>query len=293
MEGLDITLSPEDFKLIRDLIAKHSGISLPDSTHYLVERRLRSRLIALELKGFREYYRHLKYGRETDLELAEMIERITTNETYFFREVYQLDGFVKEIVPDILRQRASVGMSTDLAPIRIWSAGCSSGEEPYTIAMAMNEKYGESQVKYEVFGNDISRHAIARALDGLYREASFREIEPGMREKYFDSKENRTRIRDFIRRNVRFRFGNLMNPETLVGYSYMDVIFCRNVMIYFSQESRERVLDTFYERLRPGGYLLLGHSETIDSSKCKFEFVPLKGCLVYRKPRIQSELETV
>ena len=89
MEGLDITLSPEDFKLIRDLIDKHSGIRLPDSTHYLVERRLRPRLLALEFEGFREYYRHLKYGRETEVELAEIIERITTNETYFFRHIPQ------------------------------------------------------------------------------------------------------------------------------------------------------------------------------------------------------------
>ena len=155
--------------------------------------------------------------------------------------------------------------------------------------MVMNEKYGESKVKYDVLGNDISRHAIDRAVDGLYREASFREISPEFREKYFDSEENRTRIRDFIRKSVRFRFGNLMNPETLTGYSYMDVIFCRNVMIYFSKESRRRVLDTFYDRLRPGGYLLLGHSETIESAKCKFEFVPLENCLVYRKPRVQLE----
>mgnify|MGYP001251660544 CR=1 FL=1 len=289
MDGLDITLSPEDFKLIRDLIDEHSGIRLPDYTHFIVERRLRPRLLALEVNGFREYYRHLKYGREIELEMAEIIERITTNETYFYRESYQLEAFANEVVPDLLEQRASVGMSTELAPIRIWSAGCSTGEEPYTLAMVMNEKYGESRVKYEILGNDISRNAIDRANDGLYREASFREIEPDLREKYFDSKKNKTQIRDFIRKNVRFRFGNLMSPETLTGYNYMDVIFCRNVMIYFSKESRKKVLDTFYERLRPGGYLLLGHSETIDSSKCKFEFVPLETCLVYRKPRAHED----
>lgn len=280
MKDLDngIVLSDEEFLLIRDLIFDYCGIMLPESVKFLVERRLRPRLDAFNAKNFLEYYRAVKYGREKTQELDEIVELITTNETYFFREQHQLRAFSQEIIPSLMANREPH------MPIRIWSAGCSSGEEPYTIAMLLADLPAPPHVSFEIFGSDISRKVLRIARGGAYREASFRETPPEYIERYFDQ-DGRTRIlRDSIRSRVTFGHLNLMDEAALGLVANVDVVFCRNVMIYFSKSSRTRLLNSFFRKMRPGGYLLLGHSESLVNASTNFEIVALKSDIVYRKP---------
>ncbi len=274
----NIRLQEAEFRLLREIIHEHCGIFLPDNVTFLLERRLRPRLKALELDGFRSYYRYVKYTRDGYQELCEIVERITTNETYFFREEYQLKDFIEEIIPDVLQAHDQE------LPVNIWSAGCSSGEEPYTLAMLLNDSGFTNSFEFNILANDISQQVLDKARDGIYREASFRETRPDVMMRYFRREGARFRINENIRRQVTFEQANLIDSSTLVGYRNFDVIFCRNVMIYFAKESREQLLQEFLERLRPGGYLLLGHSESLVNLSTGFELIPLKRGIVYRKP---------
>jgi chemotaxis protein methyltransferase CheR len=274
----NIRLQEAEFRLLREIIHEHCGIFLPDNVTFLLERRLRPRLKALELDDFRSYYRYVKYTRDGYDELCEIVERITTNETYFFREEYQLKDFIEEVIPDILQEH-----ERDLA-VNIWSAGCSSGEEPYTLAMLLNDSGFTNSFEFNILANDISQQVLDKARDGIYREASFRETRPDVMMRYFRREGARYRINENIRRQVTFEQANLIDSSTLIGYQNFDVIFCRNVMIYFAKKSREQLLQEFLERLRPGGYLLLGHSESLVNLSTGFELIPLKRGIVYRKP---------
>lgn len=281
----NIRLQEAEFRLLREIIHEHCGIFLPDNVTFLLERRLRPRLKALELDDFRSYYRYVKYTRDGYQELCEIVERITTNETYFFREEYQLKDFIEEIIPDVLQAHERE------LPVNIWSAGCSSGEEPYTLAMLLNDSGFTNSFEFNILANDISQQVLDKAQDGIYREASFRETRPDVMMRYFRREGARFRINENIRRQVTFEQANLIDSSTLIGYRNFDVIFCRNVMIYFAKESREQLLQEFLERLRPGGYLLLGHSESLVNLSTGFELIPLKRGIVYRKPLDDSLLD--
>lgn len=271
-------MTDEEFRLIRDLISDYCGIYFADSFKYLVERRLQPRLPVLNLTSFRDYYRMLKYSPDRAKEFDEIVERVTTNETYFFREMYQLRAFVEEVIPLVVAQRKPGDR------IRVWSAGCSTGEEPYTIAMLLDEAPVAKPFTVEVFGNDISRKVLRTARAGNYRESSFRQTEQRYIDKYFTKDGRAFQLNDGIRNRVTFGHLNLMDDAAMSLIANVDVIFCRNVIIYFSPEARARLLNMFHRKLRPGGYLLLGHSESLINASTDFELVPLKHDIVYRKP---------
>lgn len=277
--GLSVEMTDEEFRLVRDLVYEHCGIFLPDNMKYLVERRVRPRLAVYDLASFRDYYRLLKYGRDRSTEFDQIVERITTNETYFFREDYQLRSFVEEIIPDIVKDREPD------SPIRIWSAGCSSGEEPYTIAMVLEDCLEAKGRTFEIFGNDISRRVLRLARDGVYRASSFRQTDRSYMQRFFVQEGDTYRLREHIRRRVTFGHLNLMDEAAMALIANVDVVFCRNVMIYFANESRERLVDILHKKLRPGGYLLLGHSESLINVSTGFELMPMKSDIAYRKPR--------
>ena len=271
-------MTDEEFRLLRDLIADYCGIYFADSFKYLVERRLQPRLPIFGLTSFREYYRVLKYGPEAAREFDEIVERVTTNETYFFRELQQLRAFTDEVLPQIVQ-----GREQD-SSIRLWSAGCSTGEEPYTIAMLLDETPTARAHRFEIFGNDISRKVLRTAREGVYRESSFRATEQRYIDRYFARENSLLRLRDEVRNRVTFGHLNLMNEGSMALLSNVDAIFCRNVIIYFDQRARSSLLGMFYRKLRPGGFLLLGHSESLINVSTDFELVPLKNDMVYRKP---------
>lgn len=268
----------EEFRLIRDLICDFCGIFFPESMKFLVERRLQPRLPVFGFTNFRDYYRLIKFGREREQEFDEIVERVTTNETYFFRESRQLQAFTDEVLPIVTKQRG------DDARIRIWSAGCSTGEEPYTIAMLLEEVPAARGRQFDIFGNDISRKVLRTAREAVYTSSSFRATEDSQRDRYFEKQGRTYRLRDTIRNRVTFGHLNLMDGGGLALIGQVDLIFCRNVMIYFDPDSRRRLIDTFHKKLRPGGILMLGHSESLINESTAFELLPLKHDIVYRKP---------
>jgi chemotaxis protein methyltransferase CheR len=273
-----VNMTDEEFRLLRDLICEYCGIHFPDSMEFLMERRLGPRLPVHGLSSFRDYYRLVKYGREREAELDEIVERITTNETYFFRERYQLDAFTGEVLPRILERR------DPKRRVRIWSAGCSTGEEPYTIAMLLADEPRARGFEFDLFGNDISRKVLRTARAGIYTRASFRETSPALVERFFTPQGRAFGLRDSIRNAVTFGHLNLMDETALALINNVDVIFCRNVIIYFDPPSRARLLATFHRKLQPGGYLLLGHAESLINETTDFEIVALERDIVYRKP---------
>ncbi len=273
-------LSREVFRLLRDEIYQYSGLWFEDDSTYLVQRRLTPRLEALSLDDFGDYVRYLRTGsaEARRAELDEIVERVTTNETYLFREAYQLAAFRDEILPQIFEHKPRGKRLT------VWSAGCSSGEEAYTIAILIQETalFGDWEVR--VFGSDISRRVLGVARKGMYGRSSYRVTEPRVARRYFREVDGKHQVRDEVRQMVSFGQINLVDEPMTALVGEVDVIFCRNVLIYFNPESRKRVIETLHRKLSKKGYLLLGHSESLISLTTAFELVHLKNDMVYRKP---------
>ncbi|MFC1654904.1 CheR family methyltransferase [Myxococcota bacterium] len=278
-----IGMTREEFRLLRDLVYEYCGIFFQDEVKYLLERRLNARLREHTLNSFNEYYRYLRYSPSRSRELEEIVELLTTNETYFFREEYQLKAFSDEILPEVVREHKGSKR------LRIWSAGCSTGEEAYTIAILLRENPELSDWDVEIFANDISRKVIQRARKGEYGRSSFRSIGDAFHAKYFRPQGEHYVVTDELRSLVSFGQLNLLDDEMLQLIGKVDVIFCRNVLIYFDRPARLRVLSTFYDKLNERGYLLLGHSESLMNVSTDFELVHLKNDLVYRKPSVAGE----
>src|SRR5579883_1855170 len=250
-------MTDEEFRLLRDLIRDHCGVSFADDSKFLVERRLLPRLEALRLRGFTDYYRYLRYASDARAELDEIVERVTTNETYFFRECFQ-----HEILPALHARGPRAG-----GRLHLWSAGCSTGEEAYTIAMLVRESGLFAGWEVRVFGSDVSRRVIAAARRGIYGRSSFRATDERHLARYFHpvgpAGDVRYQVNDDVRAMVHFGLLNLIEDETLAIVGEMDAIFCRNVLIYFDQDARRRVVAAFHRKLGRGGYLLLGHTESL------------------------------
>ena len=273
------SLKLREFRLIRDFINQFCGIYFADDSSYVVERRLRERLRELRVGDFGEYYRYLQYHPKAERELEAAAEVLTTNETYFFREAYQLRAFTDEILPAV-RERALARGSKRLD---VWSAGCSSGEEVFTIAMLIDASGLFDGWDVRVFGNDISRRVLSKARGATYGSASFRAMIPHYA-KYFIESDEGKQVHPRIRAMCHFGHLNLMNQRRAAIVGRVDVTFCRNVLIYFDDASRTKVLETIYQRLNRGGYLLLGHSESLLRSSTAFEITQLTTDIVYRRP---------
>ena len=269
---------PDDvFRLLRDQIYRRSGIWFNDTSKYLLQKRLSPRARELNFDSFQKYFYFLQYDPRADAEYDQIFDLITTNETYFFREPAQLQAFVEEIVPDLMARKP-------VKKIRIWSAGCSSGEEAYSIAMLLQEAGWYEHAHFEIFASDINQQVLAKARKGHYRENAFRATQPLMREKYFTREaDGGWRIRDEIRNRVSFGRLNLYDESRVSLLGHLDVVFCRNVIIYFDDNSKKVVVNNFYNRLIDGGYLLLGHSESLISLSTQFKLRHLKNDMVYQK----------
>ncbi|MBI2891567.1 MAG: protein-glutamate O-methyltransferase CheR [Nitrospirae bacterium] len=277
---LGLQMSDQEFALIRDFIRDYCGIYFENGSKAIVEMRLARNATKLNLRSFLDYYYLLKYDERREQELQELVESITTKETYFFREVSQLKALAEEILPDILQRKRSRERV-----VRIWSAGCATGEEPYSIAMVLLEDGRTEAWRREIIANDISKRALQVSRLGLYGESSMRAIAPALKQKYFRREENnRYRVLDQVKSLVQFAHVNLLSSERLALLPQMDVVFCRNVLMYFDQEHRRRVVNAFFEKLEPGGFLLLGHAESLMSLSTGFDLVQLTHDLVYRKP---------
>lgn len=271
-------MSEEEFRLLRDLVHEHCGIFFRDDHRYLMERRLAPRLEALGLREFAAYHRFLRFDPGRAAELQKAVDGLTTNETYFYREPLQLDALAREILPALARERAAD------RTLRILSAGCSTGEEAYTIAVLVRDSRLFEGWQVEISGCDISSRCVEHARAGVYGEHAFRNAEAEPMRRWFHLRDGKWVIDEAIKKMVRFGRENLLDPRALASLANLDVLVCRNVMIYFDTPARKQVLRTFHEKLRDGGWLLLGHSESLINLTADFEIVHLQSDLVYRKP---------
>jgi chemotaxis protein methyltransferase CheR len=277
-----IPLGEGEFRLLRDLIREYCGIFFDDGSRFLLERRLSRRLKLHHLSDFRDYYRLLLYDKKKDDELTAAIDVLTVNETFFFREKNQLTAFSDEILPEIRET------NREKKRIRIWSAGCSTGEEPYTIAMLILEYGGLCGWDIEILGSDINQRVLAAARRGVYRKNSFRSTETYFVGKYFREEEGSFLVSEDVKRLVSFSCLNLLDPFKVRFMGQMDVIFCRNVLIYFDHMARKKVVENFSSNLVEGGYLLLGHAESLINISTSFSLRHLKNDMVYQKPTTQG-----
>ena len=283
----DIKMSDEEFLLVRNLIYNFCGLFFAEESKFLLERRLSPRLAHHQLATFHDYYYYLRYDLNREQELSDIMDLLTTNETYFFRESFQLKAFTEEIVPEISALKSARGEKT----LRIWSAGCSTGEEPYTIAMLLLEKPELAGWKIEIIGTDISQRVLHQARKGVYGNSSFRVTEPVYKNRYFHEQDGGHRVVDRIRELVTFSRLNLYDQSRFLFLGKIDIIFCRNVIIYFDQPAKKKVIEHFYSTLNPGGFLLLGHSESLMNITTAFKLRHFKNDMVYEKPaRAEGEL---
>jgi chemotaxis protein methyltransferase CheR len=273
-----VPLGVEEFRLIRELILRYCGVMLGDEQRVFVERRLRERLTQLGIADFRGYYRFLRFDPAGLQEIEDAAESITTHETYFFREDYKLRAFRDEVLTELYRSRSTSRR------IGIWSAGCSTGEEPYTLAMLLLEAGIPSGWDVRIFGSDLSRRVISHARRGVYGSSSFRACPERYRQAYFrPTPDGAYEISREVRALCHFGQLNLVDASRVSLIGKLDVIFCRNVLIYLDPTARRAVVEQFYKRLSPGGVLLLGHSESLLSMTTAFEPLVLSSDLVYRR----------
>jgi chemotaxis protein methyltransferase CheR len=276
----DLRMTDAEYRMFSDLIRRHSGLHFAPDARFLLEKRLSRRMRELELTSFSAYHYLVRSEISGDGEFAELIDELTTNETYFFRERKQLRALIEEILTELhLARRERAG-----APIGVWSAGCSSGEEPYSVVMLALEAGFAPGRDLRVYASDISRRMLRKARQGVYRQGSFRETEPWLQEKYFSEKDGLWRISDQVKKHVDFIHLNLLDRSKIALLDSMDVILCRNVIIYFEAETKRRVITTLHDKLRPGGHLLLGHAESLINLSNAFELRHLRNDLVYRRP---------
>ena len=276
----ELIMSAEEFHLLRDCVYNHCGIFFDDDSKYLLERRLARRLTSLDLPSFRDYYHFLKYNRNKDQELMDIMDILTTNETYFFRESFQLKAFTDEIIPEFLARKANAGRRT----LRIWSAGCSTGEEPYTIAMLLHGVKELRDWKVEIIGTDISQRVLQHARRAVYGKTSFRATDSDYIKRFFVEQEDGLKVCEEIRDLVTISHLNLFDVNRMMMLGRMDLIFCRNVIIYFDLAAKKRVVDSFFNALNEGGYLLLGHSESLMNVTTQFTLRHFKNDMIYQKP---------
>uniref|UniRef100_A0A7V4WM82 protein-glutamate O-methyltransferase n=1 Tax=Candidatus Caldatribacterium saccharofermentans TaxID=1454753 RepID=A0A7V4WM82_9BACT len=266
-----------EFCEIRNHIYARTGVHIGDQKVYLLRRRVEERLKALGLSSAEEYIAYLKYRDGSGKEFDELVSSVTVNETYFFREFPQLQTFAEHCLPEVV-ERKNTGR------IHILSAGCSTGEEPYTLSIICQEMLDPPH-NFSITAVDIDYRALEKAKQGIYDERSVRDVPQVYLEKYFTRTSKGFVVRDEVRRFVTFRKANLNDREALLALGRdFDFVFCRNVLIYFSDDSRRRVVETFYAMMNPGGYIFLGHSESLSRITSAFELKRMGGNLVYRKP---------
>ena len=277
----DIPMSDDEFRLLRDLVYQHCGLNFTEDSKYLLEKRLGKRLQVLQIKSFKDYYYYLRYNQLKDQELTEVIDSLTTNETYFFREEFQLKTFTQEIVPEVCDRKARSGDKR----LRIWSAGCSSGEEPYTIAMLLLDMPSLRDWQVEIIGTDISQKVLHTARKGVYGSSSFRNTDASYQSRFFSEVDSKWKVADQVKGLVTISLLNLFDVSKVALLGKMDIIFCRNVIIYFDLIAKKKVIETFYNRLRPEGFLLLGHSESLINITNAFTLRHFTHDMVYQRPK--------
>jgi chemotaxis protein methyltransferase CheR len=275
---LEPSISDEDFFKFREFFYRKTGISFEESKRYYVDKRILDRVAATGNTSFRSYFTLLRFQASGE-ELQEITNLMTINETYFLREDYQFKCLVESILPEIRRRRKDEG------PIRIWCIPSSSGEEPYSIAMYLLERWpGIANHDVELVASDIDTEILQKARTGLYSSRSVQQVPDAWLRKYFTRRGEEYQICDELRQAVDFTRVNLTEQGSTRSYRNFDVVFCRNLLIYFDDVSRKEAAETIYDALRPGGFVCLGHSESMSRISPLFEVCKYPEAIVYRRP---------
>jgi chemotaxis protein methyltransferase CheR len=275
----NVELSEEEFRLLRDFIHERFGLYFEDNQRASLRTRLQGRLASLDLLSFEDYYHYLRFGPQRQEELTRMASHLTNNETYFYREMPQLQVFADHVLRGVKARKSAQGARS----LRILSAGCSTGEEPLTLAMIV---YDSGQFFWgwdtRIAGLDLDAAALEKARRGLYHHNSFRGTSPSVVERHFLREAGGHQVKEAIRKMVEFRQGNIMEAAAYEGLAPLDAIFCRNVLIYFSDSAIRRVVHHFHDLLAPGGYLFLGHAESLSRITDRFTPIRFQGAMVYQ-----------
>ncbi len=276
-----ISLQKAELNRIIGFIDKEVGIQLSASKHTLVEGRLRRRLHQLGYNSYKTYLKFVLDTPEGRHERLHLVDALTTNKTDFFREPVHFKYLVDDALPELMKQNKSSGRRE----LHVWSAGCSSGEEAYTLAMVLNEALEKSVgIRFNILATDISKSSLDTAKTAVYPEHRIEPVPLSIRKKYLlrsrNPAEALVQMGPNLRDRVRFASLNLMNRNFNLTEK-MDVIFCRNVLIYFNTETREKLIQRFEKQLVPGGYLFVGHSESLNGLDTNMRPV---SPMVYRKP---------
>lgn len=269
-----ITITDKEFHLLSAFIKENYGINLKEEKRTLIMGRLQSELIRKGFSDFSEYYNYIR-SDHSGLAVEAFVNKITTNHTFFMREADHFEFFKKVALPYI----TEIEKKRDL---RIWSAGCSSGEEPYTLAMLIDEYLGNDKKLWDakILATDISSKVLMEGMAGVYSNEKIATLPLSWRNKYFKYYDNdNSVIIDSIRNEVIFRKFNLMDA-TFPFRKKLDVIFCRNVMIYFDAKTKDELVNKFYDNMEYGGYLFIGHAESLNRNETKFRYIKPA---IYRK----------
>jgi chemotaxis protein methyltransferase CheR len=265
-------LDDADFERFRTLIYDESGIHFSESNRTILESRLRERLRVARLETVGEYFAHVKQTQE---ELKVLLDAVTTNLTRFFRNTAHWDTFRHYVVPHLVERKRSSGDRV----LRVWSAGCSTGEEPYTIAMELSELLPPGFTA-EVLASDLSLKSVLTGQQGFYPDSRVTGVPEPYLEKYFERRENGYQVREAVRRVVRFDYHNLKHDS---GRRNLDVVFCRNVLIYFDEAAQKAVVNRFWDAMAPHSFLFIGHSESLFGMETRFAFLRTDWACIYAK----------
>lgn len=275
-----MAITDKDFEQLRDFIYNLCGMYFHATKKYFLESRLTRRMDATGLKSCQDYYLLLKSARGSE-ELKYLMDEITTNETYFFRNVPQLNALETKMLPEIVEMKSKTGFRK----LRIWSAASSSGEEAYTMAMILLEKRATLLKDWiiEIVGTDINETVIAQAKEGVYNAYSVRNIPENYKRKYIREDNGKFILSPEVKKIVTFNKLNLYEDSKMIFMKTFDFIFCANVLIYFDTASKSKVVQHFYNNLQPYGYFFVGQSESLHGVNDKFKTVHFPGGFGYKK----------
>jgi chemotaxis protein methyltransferase CheR len=275
---MSLVMTDDVFKQLRDFIYEKSGIFVPDNKKYFLENRLGRRVQDKQLKGFEDYLYIIKFGADKN-ELVALFNMVTTNETFFFREPQQFDVFSGELFNRIKAENTKSGRKD----IKIWSAASSTGEEAYTLAMILTENPELKVLRPDISASDISESVLASARAGVYGSYAVRNVPENYMKKYFNVSNQQFVLSPAVRSMVRFMRINLVEDRDMKAFKGIDVIFCRNVLIYFDEKAKQKAVSLMYDALRPGGYLFVGTSESLHNITRALRPVVINKVIVYQK----------
>lgn len=270
----------DEFRLFSDWLAREYGLRFGPEKREILRARLEPRRTALNLDSFDRLLFRLRYHPDRHVERDHLLPHLTNNESYFFREPNQLDVLRNDILIPLARRARTDGRS-----LRIMSVGCAAGEEVYTLAFIARDVLGTG-ADFRVTGVDVDPEALERAREAAYRPHSLRATDDGVRDRYFDPLDDgRWRVRHAFRTTARFQQGNVVAAEWPETVPAQDVVFCRNVLIYFDDEALRRAVDNLYRVVRPGGYVFLGHAESLSRVPTRFAAERRPGAVFYERPK--------